>query len=497
MPPLIVHTAGGRLTASNTPADVEAMLRTAYAEGHHGIVLHFHGGLVSERAGRDLADRLDPVYRAAGAIPVFSVWESQVWETILNNLPQVARESIFKLLLERVERILRRKVTQGLADRASGVLPPLADDHVAEEVEARLSAGSADQPMPETPLRGAEAITELSDAEARRLERELEMDAVLRAELNAISNGLVDPALAAEAAVSRRAGSRASTRTLMDPAALLRVVESRGPGDRGLIDALKFAKSVVVIAARVIHRFRTGRDHGVHATVVEEVLREFYVGNIGQWVWDQMKQDTEDAFRPGPEHGGTAILQGLGKLVAEGKHLKVTLVGHSTGAIYIAYLLQAAAEMGLDLQFDVIFLAPAVTCELWNENVLQGDASQRLRDFRTFGMSDALERDDNLIPFLPFVYPSSLLYMVSGLFERKADTPLVGMARYFDASRYPKGKFPHAEAVRNFATAPARGAIWSKATGVERRESEATTHGGFDEDGKTMHSVRRILETGF
>jgi hypothetical protein len=41
-----------------------------------GLVIHFHGGLVNETAGRKIAQRLLPIYATAGAYPLFFVWES-------------------------------------------------------------------------------------------------------------------------------------------------------------------------------------------------------------------------------------------------------------------------------------------------------------------------------------------------------------------------------------------------------------------------------------
>ena len=44
------------------------------------LAVHFHGGLVGEKAGMAIANRLLPVYRSAGSYPVFFVWESGLLE---------------------------------------------------------------------------------------------------------------------------------------------------------------------------------------------------------------------------------------------------------------------------------------------------------------------------------------------------------------------------------------------------------------------------------
>ena len=50
------------------------------------VVLHFHGGLVSEKRGRAVAADLLPVYRDAGAYPVFFVWRSGLLEVLRGKL---------------------------------------------------------------------------------------------------------------------------------------------------------------------------------------------------------------------------------------------------------------------------------------------------------------------------------------------------------------------------------------------------------------------------
>ena len=117
----------------------------------------------------------------------------------------------------------------------------------------------------------------------------------------------------------------------------------------GPVTWYKVAKAVTLVVIRVVRRFRTGRAHGGYVTVVEESLRELYVDKIGRTLWwDRMKTDTADAFKDGPEYGGTAFLTELeAQLKGRAAHPKITLVGHSTGAIYICNFLKAAAKLHL------------------------------------------------------------------------------------------------------------------------------------------------------
>ena len=168
----------------------------------------------------------------------------------------------------------------------------------------------------------------------------------------------------------------------------------------------------------------------MYITISEEVLRDLYVDKLGGLLWNQMKKDTGDAFLQ-TTAGGALLLQQLAVMAAETPARvfdRITLVGHSTGAVFICNLLDKAAELLPDYQFDVIFLAPAVTHERF-ASTLSANAGT-IRHFRQFAMTDVLEGRDSIVPI---VYPHSLLYFVSGLLEWSADAdalidePLVGM----------------------------------------------------------------------
>ena len=250
-----------------------------------------------------------------------------------------------------------------------------------------------------------------------------------------------------------------------------------------------------MVAARVIKRYLADRDHGFHATIVEEILRAFYVANVGGAIWAAMKGDTRDSFGPDPAvFGGTALLQVLADRLAAGADVRVTLVGHSTGAVFIGHLLEAADGMlPAGFRFDVVLLAPAATFELAEDTFVRHRA--RIAGLRIFAMTDGNEKKDRLVPVL---YPHSLLYFVSGVVEPDADTPLIGMERYYDAHGYPAADFPRLEPFRQIVAGTPNGAIWSVATGGgPGLESAARKHGDFDNDSKTVGSVQSILQDGF
>ena len=102
-----VHSRAGRIggRADTGPSDVDAIVEALRQDPRGHLVVHFHGGLVSKEAGLATAERLLPLYSpstSAGAYPVFFVWESGAWETIRNNLTELAGEPVFKQLLRKL-----------------------------------------------------------------------------------------------------------------------------------------------------------------------------------------------------------------------------------------------------------------------------------------------------------------------------------------------------------------------------------------------------------
>lgn len=489
----IVHMENGRL-ASDTPAShVHQIVREAikHPEGG-GVVIHFHGGLVNEANARGIAENLTPIYMKAGAYPIFPVWESGLLETLQNNLAEVAREEFFRKVMKLVRRSVKRKFRQDSGQRGSGVLPAIDTTSDDESIEQALVNGDITLlPVDDAP---PDDLTLVTSDERLALELELGQDPDLGGLVDEILATLRDPD-----DVSRDQGARAiapvvaSTATLVDPIVLNRLTESDDASSRGLVSTLRVVKAVVKIAVRVIMRFVTKRDHGLHATVVEEILREFYLANIGGKIWEAMKQDTADSFGLNPEvHGGTALLT---QLAAQGPAdgAKITLVGHSTGAVYISHFLAAADTiMPVAWKCNVIFLAPASTCDLMAETLTR--YSHRIGHFRMFTMTDHYEKQDKLVPVL---YPHSLLYFVSGVVESQTDMPIVGMERYYDFDHYEPGDFPKVDIVRRYIEESATKAVWSVTDSGEGRRSSAASHGKFDEDLDTIASVQHILREGF
>ena len=488
----IIHTQNGRLHADTPLTKIDDLVSRAVDHGN--IVLHFHGGLVSEAKGRQIAQFLAPKYDAAGAFPIFFVWEAGLLETIRHNLGEISKERLFRLVLKRVGKVVTRKAAQTAGDRAAGALPAVDTSAREAELDAALDAmARGENPGPPPPPPPPDSP--LSQMEEVQLETELSTDFMLRQEVDAVSNGLRTPDEVAADMASRSATTvRGSATTLMDPESLDNLVDRPAPGDRGVISTVRVVKAIIAVAKRAIGRFLDGRGHGLHATIVEEVLREFYLANVGGIIWKHMKKDTEDSFGDAADCGGTAVLKRLNDKMGDGDNVKITLVGHSTGAVYIAHLLAKAAEIrpqGFD--FNVVFLAPAVTFDLAHQAI--SNHAAQCAGLRIFTMTDANERNDVLVPVL---YPHSLLYFVSGVVEFEPDAPILGMARYFDTRAFPDADFSTVGAMRTYLDQGDERVIWSVTRGAPAgRNAAAIKHGDFDNEDETIASVQHIIANGF
>lgn len=469
-----------------TPADLAQLFEAVEASaGRDHLVVHLHGGLVSRAAAEGIAQTLLPDYLDCGGYPVFFIWNSDPLSVLANSLDQVAQEPVFRRLVRRLVQMLAGKLAETVGMRGLQIeIESLKD--IPVDPEALLEWTREREPA------AADDVAELTATQRDQIERELRQDAVIREESRGIAAGLLQPEeIEREIATRARGGPppRASRKTLMSASVLKRIAEeSPEPGTRSVATLAAIAKYGVEIAIAVIARYRKRRDHGLMATVAEEVARTLYADSIGGTVWALMKGEAKDAFGGDPRlHGGTAFIDHLAKWWKPGR--RVTLVGHSTGAIYAMHLLEHAdAALPAEAKFDVVFLAPACTFEFMHERLSL--LARRVSGFRMFALSEALERGYWEVPVL---YPASLLYMVSGLFEEpEVDMPIVGMQRYFELT----GPYDQPE-IRAVAEWVSGRCIWAVAAGTVGLQSGALKHGAFDEDVETRNSLKHILRSGF
>jgi hypothetical protein len=462
---------------NTTPADVDAIfahLRTPGAP--RKLTVHFHGGLVAEGGGMSVARKMAPVYRGGGAHPVTFVWETGFIETVVRNVQTIDQTKLFAKVREWVLKKASKHLGVGLDEKGVG------QELTRQEIEQELrKAFPFDGLRVGVGARGARRLAAVDEAflesELREeLDEDLEEDAELRAviEREAAEGGLLGPATPA--------GERAGT----------------AKGFPSLASALV---ALVKIAVRVIRRFAQKRDHDFYPTVVEEILRELYIADMGAWIWGGMKSVAEDMWTPNAGlagnalHGGRYFLDGLAALQRE-NGLQVDLVGHSAGSIAICQLLQVVREEYQDLRFrNVLLLAPAARSELFWQQIVKPrprrpPGSPTLFDaVRVFTMSDTTEKKDRLVG--P-IYPRSLLYFISGVLERGYDVPLVGLERYL--SRVAPYDAPELLDVAAYLNEPGTLVLSPSPDGAaEGFGSRSTSHGGFDDDEATRWSLSAIV----
>jgi hypothetical protein len=437
------------------------------------LVVHFHGGLVSEHAAEGIAERLLPVYQGAGGYPLFVIWQSGIGETLKNNWLEIGKEEVMPVLVERVLQFVIGKLDRAPGEKGGEIELP---SRFAIQDEIREKQGAGEVPFAAREAEMADFDAGLTPAEQAQFDALLTQDATLATaalELGRAGAPALSPGLEAELDKARTA---------------------RDVGEKGLISTATLVAAGVRILARTLHRFANGRDHGIYTTVVEEVARELKGDLLGGIVWKHMKKDTADSFEgSGDTHGGTALLGEIVRLRQAGRKPRIVLVGHSTGAVYIGHLLEKATTMlPAEVRFEVVFLAPACSFKLLDRAL--ASAGDRIASFRSFGLEDAIEKRDAIFPPL---YPRSLLYFVAGVVEEAVDLPLVGMQRYHSgAPPFDAAGFPEITRVRDrLAVFPAPW-IWSESREGAGLSTLAHKHGDVDNDPVTLKSVTHLIAKG-
>jgi hypothetical protein len=453
----------------SNPADVDRILENVRSHSPHKVAVHFHGGLVSEAKGLELAARLIPTYEKGGAYPITVVWESGFAETVKHRLETVNQTKLFNKLVNYAIRHAAKWLGASVGARGAGQPMSLTEIETARASDLEMEQMDA-------LARGPGGVQSEEDVEAARPEIELEIQADLEAddELSALLE------------------QDGPDRQAIDDE-LRDVIDQEG--QRGIVSTVTVARLLVRVVSRTLERFTAKRDHGVIPTVVEEVMRAAYVAQVGAWIWSGMKVAAEDMWKPNSEpidqssHAGTYLLDGLAKLQAAEPELTIDLIGHSAGSIAVAHMLEAAADRHPDLRVrNLILLAPAAGADVFQRGIAANEGM--FGAFRMFTMEDALERKDHLVPGM---YPRSLLYLISGILDGDADSPVVGLRRHTTGAP-PYDGAPFAQ-VAQFLAQPDDRLVLARtrddAAGGLRTWS--TRHGDFDDDEQTLASLTAII----
>ena len=436
------------------PEDVDQLFDNLASQNQQSILFYFHGGLVNENYGLQTAELWAEKFQEADIKVVSVVWETGILRIIKNRLASISETELFKKLFDIAKRELERRLevqgddgSRGNADTieldANGELP----NHLEADIEASL-----------------EEEIEIREDELLPL---LEEEAPETPEFN---------------------------KKYLSP-------EEKSKDARGFSWVL--LKPLALVVYRTIKRYVKKRDHGLYPTIVEELAREFYLADFGQWVWGKIKLKAKEMWSSNDGLAGENMFAGrylLEKLFAfQSAHpnKKIHIVGHSAGAITICEMVKVASEIQKPINFqNMFFLAPACSFDLFKESIIA--RAHIFQHFYLFNMLDEVEKDDVLVPF---IYTRSLLYLVSGALERDdagkevVDRPLFGMQRFFT------GASPFnddvSQKILEFLERDNVHAVYSVTSDDAEagRRSHADKHGAFDDDIKTLESLKTIIQT--
>jgi hypothetical protein len=509
-----IHSEGDGVLGDTGKADVAAMIEDWFRPKDgtkEKIVLQIHGGLVSKSNALEGAEKAFDQYSKNGLRPAFIVWESGFSETIGNNLKEIADERIFRIILKKVLKHAAGKVLAAQSG-GRGILgaTPVSDLEVSKELFERKAGkvpfGSSDPSAVTTDLTPAEEQAFKADL-AGDLEFQEEVQAIADSASSGYSRDHYDSR--GILTVTKAAASTRLSKEIVD-----KMVEDVKKSDSRSLSLLSTLAAIGKVLFRVVSRFVNKRDHGVYGTVVEEICRELYLSNVGAKIWNFMKQDTLDTFQPeAPDkpRAGNALLDILGKKLKDTLPKdwpEISIVAHSAGNIYACNLLEAILKRQAKGDFPAgfsfkewILLAPACDFTLFERTMTSIDArpTKLVSGLRMFALTDELESGYWEVPVL---YPNSLLYLVSGMFEYigdaiATDLPILGMQRYFrDDKVYREEAIVRVRARFGLGTQQTQ-LVWSTTKGGPGRDADSEKHGEFDDPGHiTMDSVIHILKNG-
>ena len=411
--------------------------------GRKHLCVFFHGGLVDYNSGLDAATQLLPVYSAGGTYPLFFIWRSGLWQALADLVRRYEEDPAFV------------KAANGAFDAVSAKIDAaLADPALTRRLRARAKARRG------RTLKELSVLAEPYDS-AWQKRTDVQLDCATL-ELERFADFLLKTGRG-------RRGEGATFR----PASI-----------RGDANPL----------SRIIRRLNTHHDHGLYTTIVEECLIALEIDVAAHAVWDEMKTYIDDSFKRDANAGGTTFLEQLAAAWGKNPNLRVTLIGHSAGAIYVQRFIEeldARFSNSPEWKVEVLYMAPAVSMA----RMFAGLSAFRRRvgAFRMFTLTDKAERKYFEVPV---IYKGSLLYVVSGLCEEdpNADKPLLGMQRYWSGKAPYKGA--DILAVTRLAD-PTRVAWCPTDDAAPNWQCEATRHGGFPLDQEMEDSSTYLLENGF
>jgi len=200
----------------------------------------------------------------------------------------------------------------------------------------------------------------------------------------------------------------------------------------------------------------------------------------GSALWRQMKDNANDLSSTA-RSGVVLLFKEFKARAAQLPKLRLHLIGHSAGAIVQTFLAPRAIERGLDVA-TLSLLAPAVRVDDFDARLGKVITKQNIRVLIA-NLIDAAERADPTCK----PYGHSLLYLVSRAFEGgRGEVPLLGMEKHLVP----------AIAVHDWGAQVTHLGSPGSAYRAADRATEATSHGGMDDDIAVQDAVVRHIKDG-
>jgi hypothetical protein len=415
-------------------------------QGATHLCVFFHGGLVSQEAGLKTAHQLVQTFEGGGAYPFFFIWKSGLLDAIKGLLRPPIEHPAFVAAANRAVKMVALKMTAAL-------------DTERSLKRLRLSARS----LRETPM----TLRQLAGV-GKQFDRKW----------------------------AKHGGAQLGvTAGELDQFVELVLDIEKGIAVRDRLFKSSQRAALRLGLAKVFQRLNSGHDHGLYTTVIEELLIAIGVGIVAAAIWKEMKNFIDWSFKDEPTAGGTEFLDLLCAYWRKRPQLRLTLIGHSAGAIYVQKFIEELdrrLQPATEPRVEVAYLAGAVSFARVYQGL--GVFESRVSGLRAFGLKDSVEGGYWEFPG----YDKSLLYFVSGVCDPDPndDKALVGMRRYWsDAKPY---KTPDIRAIADFIgearkvlspTDKKRPPPWGYRCG-------ATRHGGFSLDAQMKVSMKVMLEGG-
>lgn len=195
----------------------------------------------------------------------------------------------------------------------------------------------------------------------------------------------------------------------------------------------------------------------------------------GSALWREMQSGAESAFQSG-RAGDLFIAWLLESLngLPETERPQIHLAGHSAGSIWLGHFVQAWQRQGGGAIANLLLFAPACTHAFFASHFKPAISPSAVQLLHHFLLDDEAERDDTV----QGIYQKSLLYLVSRSFQSKEGVvPLMGLQRYLN----------------DLPVADISSLVRTHIAMESSDFTSSTTHGGFDNDLRTMNSVLRTV----